>query len=530
MTLPEPQPKSSTRWPAKDHSDPQQVEDRRARVTSDRAVGRDDGGGVGHAGADRQRAWRQRCCLLRVSLRDRSRVFRLRSHGSHHVAPRRHHDGRSRRTRSSTPQTRACSAAAGSTVRSTAPPVPDLLRRVPRAWRLRHRRARRSRAPDGCRSSTSSTPSVRAGAAATAARPSCWAPAITARSRSQPSTAARVSRCPRSQPACTDIRSAGAATVAIGATREALATARRPVVEEARFWLFDERRAPRTFRQRASGEDRRPSSSPAVARRGWDGRRRRSTGTARRSCVAPSGSSAASSTGPSSSCAHGSAAAERCRRTSRSRRTRARRAARCRGSPPASPPIGGRADAIFVSGVDAPLLHPALDRRRRRGAECRRAARRRTARRPRLSPSARRRLPHARGRARCATCSPRTCSARGRCSQRLPRAPPRRGRAARRSRPRRVRPGPGLAAEPQRARASTRLPGHGPRRSSPSSARATSARRRSRRPARARRRSTASRRAIPQEPLVAGDEIASLRGARELAALPPRPVSAAARP
>ena len=103
------------------------------------------------------------------------------SHAPDYPASRRHHHGRAKRTRSSTPPTRACWAAEGSTGRSTAPPGRS-------CWRSAARSAaatpatRRSPAPAGSRSATSSTPSARSGTAASSGEPellaSCYRRAI----------------------------------------------------------------------------------------------------------------------------------------------------------------------------------------------------------------------------------------------------------------------------------------------------------------------------------------------------------------
>ena len=278
-----------------------------------------------------------------------------------------------------------------------------------------------------------------------ARRPCTRSPACSARSprASSPRSAARL---PPATSAPADAARRGRVEAPRAGSRSSGPSTSIVLTAKSSAWASGPDRAGRRL---ASEPWRKPqaSCSPAGDRRGWELRRPRSSGTARRSCAASPESSAARSTGRSWSCA---LPARRCPpfpRASRSSRTPARAADRCRASLPGSPPSAAarrrRVRLVDRRAAPASALRPPR-------ARC---ARRRHRRRPppdrRLPAAARRGLPDRPGRRRRAP-DRRRPDAPGVSVRGEPRPPPRRGGTARGSHAGRARPGPRLGPEPQR--------------------------------------------------------------------------------
>ena len=145
-----------------------------------------------------------------------------------------------RPTRSSTRRTRACSAAAASTGRSTARPGPSCSPSAGRSAAARRatREITGARAPGGAGTSIHAVGPVWRGGGARRGRAARVL--LPARDRARGRARGAHGRAPRrSRRAPTATRSSRRRDVAIAATAAALAA--HPGVEEARFWLFDER-------------------------------------------------------------------------------------------------------------------------------------------------------------------------------------------------------------------------------------------------------------------------------------------------
>ena len=264
-------------------------------------------------------------------------------------------------------------------------------RGVPRARRLRHRRREdhRRRAPARNHVIHAVGPIWHGGSKASR---SCSPRAIAARSSSPRSMTASASRCRRSPPASTAIRS----------------SRRPPSRSRPRA-----RRSTsiRTSRRRASGSSPSPPTTPSRTRSMREpatagivlaGGRSTRMGASKAALewhgstlAAPRrrASSPASSTGRSSSCAPPASSSRRCRRSSRSPTTRARTAARCRASPPACARSAAAPRSCSSAASTRRCCIPRSSRHVLARAASRR--RRRAPPRPRLRPAARRRLPHA---------------------------------------------------------------------------------------------------------------------------------------